>query len=127
MFLSGCYVDVEQPHIHIDPRDKFTGVFDVDEYSETLGVYHHYTIDIVKDAHFPASVFLMNFYGEGIEVMADVEGVYLTIPHQEVAGFHVEGEGFINGGKLELFYSVHDHYAHNDFVDYCSTVAWRVH
>lgn len=124
--LSSCQLTVvEEPHVHIDVRDRFLGVFDVEEYSETFGAYNYYHIDIVALHGEPGSVILRNFYGAGIDVIADVEGNYLYIPSQDVGGFHIEGEGSIAGSRLELSYSVHDLMAYHDITDYCLSVAWR--
>lgn len=125
MMFTSCEVMVEQPVPLIDPRERFTGYFEVEEYSKIIDIYTHYDIEIVKMAHYPESVVIINFYGMGIDVAADIEGQHLYIPYQSIDGFHVEGDGYISGNRLELSYSVHDHYAKHDFEDYCSSVAWR--
>lgn len=125
--LSSCQLTVvEEPHVvHVDVRDRFLGVFDIEEYSETFDMYNYYHVDIVALHGEPGSVILRNFYGAGIDVIADVEGNHLYIPQQDVGGFHVEGEGSISGNRLELSYYVHDHLAHHDITDYCLSVGWR--
>lgn len=126
--LSSCEVIVvEEPThvVHVDPRDRFLGVFDIEEYSETFDSYSIYHIDIVAVHGEPLTILLRNFYGAGVDVIADVEGDYLYIPHQEVGGFHIEGQGVISGHKLDMSYSVHDHFAHHDIIDYCHSVGWR--
>ena len=126
--ISACQIDIEDPApviVHVDERDYFIGIFDVEEYSETFDAHNYYTIDIVKVAGQPGVVYLRNFYGAGVEVLAEVEGVHLYIPHQEANGFEIEGEGIIDGHRLDLFYTVHDHLAAYDFIDYCSSTAWR--
>ncbi|ELR73891.1 hypothetical protein C900_00055 [Fulvivirga imtechensis AK7] len=126
--IQACHIDIEEPApviVYADERDYFTGVFNVEEYSETFDVHNYYTIDVVKAAGYPGMVYLRNFYGAGVMVLAEVEGVHLYIPHQEINGFEIEGEGIINDHRLDLYYTVHDHLAAYDFIDYCSSTAWR--
>lgn len=126
--ISACHVEIDDPApivVYVDERDYFIGIFDVEEYSETFDIHNYYTIDIVKSAGHSGVVYLRNFYGAGIDVLAEVEGVHLFIPHQEVNGFEIEGEGIIDGQRLDLFYTVHDHLTAYDFIDYCSSTAWR--
>ncbi|MBL6445600.1 hypothetical protein JMN32_04725 [Fulvivirga sp. 29W222] len=124
--LSSCQLTViEEPHVHVDIRDRFLGVFDVEEYSETFDSYSYYHVEIVALHGEPNSVILRNFYGAEIDVIAHIEGNYLYIPNQDVGGFHIEGEGSVSGDRLDLSYSVHDHLAYHDITDYCLSVAWR--
>ncbi|UII31333.1 hypothetical protein LVD17_23865 [Fulvivirga ulvae] len=126
LVLSSCHLTVvEEPHVHVDVRDRFLGVFEVEEYSETFDAYSYYHIDIVALHGEPYSVILRNFYGADIDVIADVEGNYLYIPSQDVGGFHIEGEGSVSGNRLELSYYVHDYLAYRDITDHCHSVAWR--
>lgn len=124
--LSGCLVVVEEePVVVYDYRNDFVGSYSVEEYSETFDTWAEYSIRIVRSAGYPQSVYIRNFYGLGLEIIADVEGRRLYIPEQEVNGYHIEGSGRLVGTELRMDYSVHDHYGSRNITDFCSTVAWR--
>lgn len=127
--FSACEITViEDPNPVIiidDNRDRFTGYFDAEEYSKTQHVYTYFTIRVVKSSRNNNVIFIRNFYGLGIEVLAEVNGNDIYIPEQDVEGYHIEGDGYLERGELILYYSVFDHldpYAHTDI---CETVALR--
>ena len=129
LVFSACeVVVVEEPVIVVtDPRSFFTGSYGVDEYSETFDVHSDYNIRILKSADYVESVIISNFYGIGLQVLADVDlnGIDLYIPSQDVNGYRISGDGYLEGNRLILNYSVRDRFSNHPVTDYCSTVAWR--
>lgn len=127
--LSACEVTVvEEPVVVItDPRSFFTGSYGVDEYSETFDVRSEYGITILRSADFPESVVITNFYGIGLDILADVDinGIDIYIPTQIIDGYRISGSGYLEGNELILSYTVRDQFAHRPVTDHCSTVAWR--
>jgi len=125
MVVSCDVVVVEEPVPAHDVRDHYIGYYDVEEYNETSGTYTEYTFNIVKPADYSNTIFIRNFYGVGIEVIADVEGYDVYIPEQVVDGFHIEGNGFLDGRELVLNFSVHDHLNSYSHTNYYEIVAWK--
>ena len=125
IILSGCQIIIEEPVIRYDYRNDFVGYYQVDEYSETYNTYSEYAITIIKSGTYGNSIYLENFYGVGIHVIAEVDGNYLHIPGQDVDGYYIAGEGLLSGHELTLTYSVTDYSRRKGNTDHCSTVAWR--
>lgn len=123
--LSSCEIIVhnEEP-IFIDVRDKFLGNYRVEEYSDTYNEIAEFSIQITKSAFDQDVVFLENFYGVNINVLAQVRGNRLVIPLQEVNGYEVEGEGRYYLGELDLDYVVTDITRYHIINDYCTAIAW---
>lgn len=124
VFLSSCDVwVVEGPY---DPRDAFTGRYNVEEYSETYDLLTRYNVRIVKDADpYSSVVYIRNFYAVDVEVFGEVIGDRLTIPRQIVAGYVVQGTGRLDYGDVVLSYSVEDTFDNSRLVDFCNTVYFR--
>ncbi|TRX50637.1 hypothetical protein FNH22_25280 [Fulvivirga sp. M361] len=123
--FTSCEIIIEEPVLVYDYRNDFTGYYQVDEYSETFDSYAEYPVRIVKSDAYDESVYLENFYGVGIHVIADVDGTYLYIPGQEVDGYYIEGEGRLDGYEITLTYSVTDYTRRKGNTDFCSSVAWK--
>ena len=121
--FTACEVTTTE-HIHIDPVDKFIGHYDMEEYSDTYGSYSFYPIHVEPIGE-PNTILITNFYGAGVDVIGYVNGFYIDIPNQRVRGYYIEGSGYLNGNRLELDYSVHDHLAYHDVTDFCHSVAYR--
>ncbi len=121
LLATSCtFYDVEPRYDH---RDKFTGYYDVEEYSETYGDYTYYEMRISNSPH-DREIYLNNFYAADIRVYAIVSFDDLRIPYQVVDGYEIEGTGTLYHGELNLSYRVKDLYNHS-VSDYCETVAWR--
>lgn len=125
LMMSCEVIVVEEPIPAHDVRDHYLGFYDVEEYNKTNGTYSEYSFNIVKSVNYPHTIFIRNFYGVGIEVVADVEGFDLYIPEQEVNGYHIEGNGFLDGNELILNFSLHDHLNSHSHEHYYEVVAWR--
>lgn len=123
--MSCEVIVVEEPVPVRDVRDHYLGFYDVEEYNKTDGTYSEYSFNIVKSANDPYTIFIRNFYGVGIEVVADVEGFDVFIPDQVVNGYHIAGSGFLDGNELILNFSMDDHLNSHSHVHYYEVVAWR--
>lgn len=125
LMMSCEVIVVEEPVPVHDVRDHYLGFYNVEEYNKTDGTYSEYSFNIVKSANNPYTIFIRNFYGIGIEVIAEVEGYDIFIPEQVVNGYHIEGNGFLDGRELVLNFSMHDHLNSYSHVHYYEIVAWR--
>ena len=129
ILFSACEVVIVEEPVPVifepDPRDLFIGTYGVDEYSETFDVHSNYAIRIYKSVDYPNSVIIDNFYGLGLDIIADIDGYHLYIPDQDIDGYHVSGDGYIEGRRLSMSYAVDDLYAHRPVLDICTAVAWR--
>jgi hypothetical protein len=122
--LASCDVIVVDPEPAYDQRDKFTGNFDVEEYSSTYDEHWEYGLSVYKTGY-GNGVILDNFYNSGLRVYGTVTGNRVYIAWQTVDGFEIQGEGSLNGNKLMLNYQVRDTYEHHAPNDFCSATGWR--
>lgn len=123
--LSSCEISIhsEEPII-VDERNKFIGNYQIEEYSDTYDMITEYSISIVKSAYDPEIIFIRNFYGVDIEVLAEVRADYLFIPLQEVNGYEIEGEGWYDHHEITLDYTVRDLHQYRVVNDFCTATAW---
>jgi hypothetical protein len=123
--LSSCYLDAfeEQTHSY-NYRNEIVGRYDIDEYSDTYHEYTYYSVSI-SEGYGRREIYINNFYGQGLGVVAYVDGSQIEIPFQVVDGFEIEGIGLYRHNKIEFHYSVSDRYNHG-YTDYCDTEAFRV-
>ena len=118
--MSACNLYVVEPRY--DYRDRITGHYSVDEYSQTYNDYAYYSIHVFRGSGRDA-IYIDNLYGTGLRVLAYVNYDHITIPFQVVSGFEFEGSGRIRGDVLDLNYSVYDRYAAGP-VDFLDAEAW---
>lgn len=118
--MSACNLYVIEPRY--DYRDKITGHYSVDEYSETYRDYAYYGIHIYAGQG-RDGIYIENLYGTGLRVRAYVSYDRITIPYQIVSGYEFEGSGRIHGRALDLNYSVYDLYTGGP-VDILDADAW---
>ncbi len=116
--LASCEFNYIEPRY--DYRDRVTGPYDVEEYSETFNDYHYYSIHITKYSSSGHTVYLNNFYDADLSVYAYLDGDKLTIPLQTIDGFEVEGVGTVHASDMSLNYRVKDLYS-NTRTDFCET------
>ena len=121
LVAMSCEVTVVEPVVY-DARDEFVGYLGVDEYSETFRKDSHYDIHITKA--FGNHVYIHNFYGVDIRVIAEVRGGRLVIPYQEVGPFEIEGSAYRSGNHIDFSYSVFDHRLRPRVTDFCNSVAY---
>lgn len=124
LILSSCEVVVVEEPIPQNNRALFLGTFDVEEYSSTYDDFTYYYMRVVR-GEYSNEVFLTNFYGADIDVLAEIDGNYLYIPDQRINGYRIEGNGRVNGDKLTINFSVEDYYNHNTPINYCEIIGWR--
>jgi hypothetical protein len=115
--LASCEFNIIEPRY--DYRDRVTGFYDVEEYSETYNDYHYYSINVTKYSS-SRTVYLNNFYDADLSVYAYVDGDKLTIPLQIVDGYEIEGVGTIHSSDMSMSYRVKDLY-NNIRTDFCET------
>jgi hypothetical protein len=115
--LASCEFNIIEPRY--DYRDRVTGYYDVEEYSETYNDYHYYSINVTKYSS-RGTVYLNNFYDADLSVYAYLDGDRLTIPLQIIDGYEIEGVGTIHASDMSLTYRVKDLY-NNTLTDFCDT------
>jgi hypothetical protein len=120
--MVSCVEYVEEPRY--DYRERITGSYAVEEYSETFDEYVYYDMYLSKDYNTSDGIYLENFYADGISVYAYFNNDRITIPFQVTEGYEIEGHGTYSRGELDLHYSVRDRYS-NSLTDYCDTYAYR--
>lgn len=128
LMVSCDVVIVEEPVpvvVHTDYRDAFIGFYEVEEYDQTSGAYAEYTFSIAKSGYDAFTIYIDNFYGVGISVIAEVDGNDVFIPEQEIEGFHIEGSGYLDGNELVLNYTVHDHLDGHHGAHAYEAIGWR--
>jgi hypothetical protein len=126
LFLASCDVYVVDPEPIYDPRDQFTGAFDLSEYSSTYDESWEYGVSINKTSRGP-EVIIDNFYNSGLRVTGIVEGGHLNIPWQKIDGYEIQGNGFISGDKLTISYYVRDTFNDYPVKDFCDATGWRIY
>ena len=106
-----------------DSRDRIIGRYDIEEYSETYNHYTTYSMYIHKSGY-SREIYMDNFYAANIRVYAYLDYDRITIPHQIIDGYEVEGAGTVYGTSISMHYRVKDTYS-NSYTDFCETDAWR--
>ncbi len=91
---------------------KLEGEWTCDEQSEIFkATAEVYTVTLSADADNSSGVIIDNFYGLNASARANVSGMSLIIPNQDVeGGFSVSGSGTISSNfeKINLTYTVDD-------------------
>ncbi|MFY0594567.1 hypothetical protein [Roseivirga sp.] len=124
VLLSSC--DLTIIEIPFDNRDNFVGRFEAEEYSETYDQLSFFDMRIVRDSDdYGNAIYIRNFYAQGIEVYAEVNGRRITIPRQAIDGYVIEGTGRLENGEIYLTYAVDDTFSANNRTDFCNTVLFR--
>jgi hypothetical protein len=102
---------------------KLEGEWTCDEQSEIFKATSEvYTVTLSADADNTSGVIIDNFYGLNASANANVIGMSLIIPNQNVeGGFSVSGSGTISSNfeKINLSYTVDDG---SGTVDHCTAV-----
>ena len=119
--FTGCDVYLVEPRI--DRRDQVIGYYGMEEYSQTYLDYTYYSINITKGGYNSNTIYLNNFYGANISVVATLSYDRITIPSQYVDGYDIEGVGTVYGDHITFSYSVKDRY-HSKYTDFCETDAY---
>jgi hypothetical protein len=122
LLLSACDINIIEPRY--DSRDRLTGYYDVEEYSETYNDMTYYSLRISKSTYSDREVYIHNFYSVNIRVYATLDYDKLRIPYQVVDGYEVEGVGTVNGNHITLSYRIKDLQTNTDS-DFCESTATR--
>ncbi|MBX2967188.1 MAG: hypothetical protein KF845_13670 [Cyclobacteriaceae bacterium] len=120
--LSAC--DIYLYDSDYDSRDRITGRYDVNEYSETYNDYTSFSMWIERSGYNSNEVWIDNFYAVNIRVRATIRHDKLTIPRQVVSGYEVEGVGTVYSNSISLNYRVKDRY-NNYRTDFLEATAYR--
>jgi hypothetical protein len=114
--LASCEVNYIEPRY--DSRDRITGSYDIEEYSDTNNEYHYYRMSITKASGYD-KIYINNFYDANISVYAYFNDNKITIPYQVIDGFEVEGTGTLFNSDFSISYRVKDRYNNypSDFGD----------
>jgi hypothetical protein len=110
-----------EPVVPYDPRDQFTGRYNINEYSSTYDEYWEYGISIYKGSY---DIVIDNFYNSNLRVNAHVNGNQLYIPWQVVDGYELQGDGYVEGSKIVINYKVRDTYTQGSAWDFCNATGW---
>ena len=119
---TSCDVYYVDPAPVYDPRDNFVGTYDITEYSSTYDEYWEYGVSVYKSS---GDIVIDNFYNSGLRVYANVNGNRLYIPWQNVDGYEIQGDGYVEGAKLVITYKVRDTYTQGAAWDFCDATGWR--
>jgi hypothetical protein len=119
--FTGCDVYLVEPRF--DRRDQVIGYYEMEEYSQTYNGYTYYGLNITKDGYNSNTIYLNNFYGANISVVAHLSYDRITIPNQYVNGYDIEGVGTVYANRISFRYSVKDRYR-SEYTDFCETDAY---
>lgn len=123
LVLSACDIVVVEPLY--DERDRVTGSYRIEEFSQTYNESIRFDIYIRKSGYGYNSrdVMIENFYNAGVNVRAEVYSGKIFIPRQFVNGYEIEGVGSLYLNEIQLNYKVRDTYT-NRITDFCEATAW---
>lgn len=123
LILSSCDILVVEPLY--DERDRVTGSYRIEEYSQTYNESIRFNIYIRKSGYGYNSrdVIIENFYNAGVDVRAEISSGKIFIPRQLVNGYEIEGVGSLYLNEIQFNYKVRDTYT-NRIPDYCEATAW---
>lgn len=123
-FQFGCDSILDRETV--DTRNRVTGKYVLDEYSQTFNAEFSYNVEILKSNDSNNEIHILNFYDSDIDILASIEDDKIFIPFQEKGNLEIEGVGTIYGNVIELNYSVFDTTQQDAFPDYCTIVATRI-
>jgi hypothetical protein len=92
--------------IELDARNKFTGRYNVEEFSYTDGSLSYYDVRIRKVSDSEDEIVFENFFNAGINVFGVVVGTRVYVEAQTIGMFWVEGQGTLSGNILNMSYYV---------------------
>ncbi|MHA2182831.1 MAG: hypothetical protein ACXAAH_15535 [Promethearchaeota archaeon] len=119
VLITGCEWIDEDP---VDNIDQITGIYEVDEWSETLEAQSFFQLSVYRSSIRNKKIYIENFYNAGIEVFAEVNGYKIQIPLQQVGYYEIEGMGSYYEDELTMEYSVTYVDSHTEIVDMCNAI-----
>lgn len=120
LVLMSCEIMVVEPVY--DERNRVTGTYQVEEYSQTYNDYIQFTIYIRKTIGYSNEIVIENFYNANIDVRATVTDGKIYIGRQLVNGYEIEGVGTLYFDEIRFTYRVRDTY-YNKPTDFCEATA----
>lgn len=123
LVFTSCDMLVVEPRY--DDRDRVTGSYRIEEYSQTYNESIRFNIYIRKsaNAYNSSDVIIENFYNAGVDVRAEIVNNKIYISRQYVNGYEIEGVGTVFFNEITLNYKVRDTHS-NRPVDFCEATAW---
>ncbi|MEL6534343.1 MAG: hypothetical protein AAFQ98_02965 [Bacteroidota bacterium] len=126
--LTGCFVVVEEPYVVVDPRDNFTGIFEVEEFSQVYDATTYYNVEVTKSPYELDVVWISNFYGIELDIYGVVSGGDVQIPRQTIGNYEVDGWGYLtNEGRLRLFFTFVEHRPFGSLIDECDALFYALY
>lgn len=122
VILMSCEILIVDPVF--DERDRITGTYRVEEFSQTYNEYGTFNIQIRKSFNNYNEVIVENFYNANIDVRAEVVDGTIYISRQLVNGYEVDGVGTVYYDEIRFTYRVRDTY-YNKPADFCEATAWE--
>lgn len=119
LVATSCDIMVVEPSY--DDRNRITGSYHIEEYSQTYNDYTSFFI-YVRKSGLGQAVVIENFYNAGIDVRAEYQFDKIYIDRQFVNGYEIEGVGTIYGDEIRFNYKVRDTYT-NRPTDFCNATA----
>jgi hypothetical protein len=118
LLATSCDIIIDPSY---DWRDRVTGTYEVQEYSESHRMTTTYRMTITKG--YGSTVYLNNFYGAGLSVAGSYNGNQIEIWQQYQNGYEIEGVATVTGSEIRMTYSVRNVFSRS--ADFCNSVAWR--
>jgi hypothetical protein len=123
LVVHGCELIFDEDPV--DNVDLITGVYEVDEWSETLEAQSFFQLSIYRNSHRNGKIHLENFYNAGLDVYAEVNGYKIQIPPQQVEHYEIEGMGSFYEGELIMTYRVTYMDSQSEIVDVCHAICMK--
>ena len=123
LVFTSCDILIVEPRY--DDRDRVTGSYRIEEYSQTFNESIRFNIYIRKSGigYNSQEVIIENFYNAGVEVRAEIINDKVYISRQYINGYEIEGVGTVFFDEIRFNYKVRDTYT-NRPVDFCEARAW---
>src|SRR6187431_1342285 len=96
VFVSFALVSCTDYYIdetRYDYRERLTGYYDVEEYSDTYNEEVHYSMHVFKNYDTRDGIYFEDFYAAGLTIRAYISNDHIDIPFQVTEGYEVEGYG----------------------------------
>ena len=119
LLLSSCELTLIDPVF--DNRDRITGTYRLEEYSQTYNDFFQYSIYIYRSGY-RHEVRIENFYNANLAVFGELQGDKLYIHRQVTNGYEIEGVATVFAQSLEFNYRVRELYS-NRPADFCEAHA----
>ena len=121
LIMTACEIMVVESDYR-SSQNFLEGRYRVEEYSQTYNQYFQYEVTMRSYSY--GTVWIDNFYDEGLTVKAEVRNSQLYIPIQTVSGYRIEGSGNIYSNEIRITFRATDLYS-NSRTDFCESTLWK--